>query len=56
VKVIDGAWVEGQERGETTFETNTQKAITEDETTVHWFYNRGSKPATAIVCDIKPAS
>jgi quercetin dioxygenase-like cupin family protein len=56
VKVIDGAWVEGQESGETTFETNTQKAITEDETIVHWFYNRGSKPATAIVCDIKPAS
>ena len=56
VKVIDGAWVEGRESGETTFDTNTQEAIIENETTVHWFYNRGAEPATAIVCDIKPAS
>jgi quercetin dioxygenase-like cupin family protein len=56
VKVIDGAWVEGQESGEATFDTNTQEAIIENETTVHWFYNRGAEPATAIVCDIKPAS
>ena len=33
-----------------------QDAVIEDENTVHWFYNRGSEPATAIVCDIKPAS
>jgi quercetin dioxygenase-like cupin family protein len=55
VKVIDGAWVEGRENGEVTFDTNTQEAIIEDERTVHWFYNRGAEPATAIVCDIKPA-
>jgi quercetin dioxygenase-like cupin family protein len=56
VKVVNGAWVEGQESGEATFDINTQEAIIEDETTVHWFYNRGAEPATAIVCDIKPAS
>ena len=56
VKVIDGAWVEGKESGEATFDAGSEEAIIEDETTVHWFYNRGSEPATAIVCDIKPAS
>ena len=56
VKVIDGAWVEGKDSGEATFDADTEEAIIEDETTVHWFYNRGSEPATAIVCDIKPAS
>ena len=55
VKVIDGAWVEGKETGETTFRADTEQAVIEDETTVHWFYNRGDEPATAIVCDIKPA-
>ncbi len=55
VKVIDGAWVEGQEGGEATFDAGGEAAIVEDETTVHWFYNRGSEPATAIVCDIRPA-
>jgi len=56
VKVIDGAWVEGRDSGEAVFDANTQPAIIEDEATVHWFYNRGVAPATAIVCDVKPAS
>jgi len=55
VKVIDGAWVEGKESGEATFDAGSEQATIEDEATVHWFYNRGSEPATAIVCDIKPA-
>ena len=55
VKVIEGAWVEGRESGETTYDAGTESAIIEDEETVHWFYNRGAEPATAIVCDIKPA-
>lgn len=55
VKVISGEWTEGRENGEAIFNTNTKEAITEDKDTVHWFYNRGSEPATAIVCDIKPA-
>ena len=53
--LIDGAWVEGQESGETSFDADGQEAVIEDETTVHWFYNRGAEPATAIVCDIRPA-
>ena len=56
VKVISGEWTEGRESGEATFDINTQNAIVEDKNTVHWFYNRGTEPATAIVCDIKPAS
>ena len=56
VKVIEGAWVEGREAGETIFDSNGQEALIEDEETVHWFYNRGTEPATALVCDIKPAS
>ena len=56
VKVIDGAWVEGRESGETTFDADTPAAIIEDENTVHWFYNRGDAPATAIVCDLNPAT
>ena len=55
VKVIDGAWVEGKDSGEAIFDAGTEQAVIEDETTVHWFYNRGDEPATAIVCDIKPA-
>ena len=56
VKVIDGAWVEGRAGGEATFDTHTEDAIIEDEGTVHWFFNRGTEPATAIVCDVRPAS
>lgn len=56
VKVIEGAWVEGKESGEATFDAGGEGAIIEDETTVHWFYNRGAEPATAIVCDIRPPS
>jgi quercetin dioxygenase-like cupin family protein len=56
VKVVSGSWVEGRDAGETTFSAGGQDAIIEDESTVHWFYNRGDEPATAIVCDIKPAS
>jgi len=56
VKVITGEWTEGRENGEVIFDSNTQNAIIEDKDTVNWFYNRGDKPATAIVCDIKPAS
>ncbi len=55
VKVISGEWTEGRESGEQTFHSNTPTAILEDSETTHWFYNRGDEPATAIVCDIKPA-
>ena len=56
VKVISGEWIEGGESGEKAFNADTPAAIIEDKDTVNWFYNRGAVPATAIVCDIKPAS
>ena len=56
VKVISGEWIEGGESGEKAFNADSPTAIVEDKDTVNWFYNRGTEPATAIVCDIKPAS
>ena len=35
-------------------EHSAGKTFVEDKDTVHWFYNRGDEPASAIVCDIKP--
>ena len=55
VKVISGEWIEGGGSGEKAFNADTPTAIVEDKDTVNWFYNRGTEPATAIVCDIKPA-
>lgn len=56
VKVIDGEWVEGRPDGETIYESGGSDANIEDEHTTHWFFNRGETPATALVCDIVPAS
>ena len=56
VKVISGEWIEGRDSGENAFGASTPGALIEDENTVHWFWNRGDTPATAIVCDIVPAS
>ena len=56
VKVISGEWTEGSQSGEKVFNADTPTAIVEDKDTVNWFYNRGPEPATAIVCDIKPAN
>ena len=56
VRMISGQWAEGQESGETVYEAATPTAVSEDEDTVHWFFNRGAEPATALVCDIVPAS
>lgn len=56
VKVISGEWVEGRPEGETVFAASGTDGIVEDEDTVHWFYNRGDEPATAIVCDVTPES
>jgi len=54
VKVVSGEWIEGRESGETAFAADSPEGIIEDEETVHWFFNRGDTPATAIVCDITP--
>jgi quercetin dioxygenase-like cupin family protein len=56
VKVISGDWIEGEADGETTFSADGTDAIHEDGDTLHWFFNRGDAPATAIVCDLNPAS
>jgi|GEM_PF-1563398 len=57
VKLIDGEWVEGRPDGETIYDAgDSSDANIEDENTTHWFFNRGDQPATALVCDIVPAS
>ena len=53
VYVESGTWTEGRDSGET--EHSAGDTFVEDKDTVHWFYNRGYKPAAAYVCDIKPA-
>ena len=53
VYVATGTWTEGRDSGET--EHSAGDTFIEDKDTVHWFYNRGDEPATAYVCDIKPA-
>lgn len=49
-----GDWTEGRESGETVHSAG--ETFIEDADTVHWFYNRGDEPASALVCDIKPSS
>jgi quercetin dioxygenase-like cupin family protein len=55
VKVVSGSWIEGRPSGEMEYSAASEEGILEDKDTVHWFYNRGDEPATAIVCDIVPA-
>ena len=56
VKVISGEWIEGRPDGEVAYPGGGTDGILEDGDTVHWFYNRGDTPATAIVCDLTPVS
>lgn len=56
VKVISGTWTEGRPGGEADYAASEPVGIVEDRETVHWFWNRGAEPASAIVCDIVPAS
>lgn len=53
VYMMSGSWTEGRAGGE--IEHAAGDTFIEDEDTVHWFFNRGDEPATALVCDIKPA-
>lgn len=53
VYMASGTWTEGRDSGE--IEHSAGDTFVEDKDTVHWFYNRGREPATAYVCDIKPA-
>lgn len=54
VKVIRGTWTQGRPDGESDHASSDGQGILEDESMVHWFWNRGSEPATAMVCDIVP--
>ena len=56
VWMLDGTWVEGRPGGETSLTAGSDETIVEDADTVHWFWNTGDEPATALVCDIVPAS
>jgi len=55
VKVLEGEWVEGRPEGERTYAAGGDDGILEDENTVHWFFNRGTGTASAVVCDLTPA-
>jgi len=54
VYMESGTWTEGRDSGETVHSAG--ETFIEDADTVHWFFNRGSESASALVCDIKPAS
>lgn len=56
VLTTEGTWIEGRPGDERAYPAGEQNALVEDADTVHWFYNRGQAPATAVVCDIVPAS
>jgi len=62
VWIVEGSWTEGRgghpgiDGGERTYAAGDKIAILEDARTEHWFYNRGSTPARAVVCDIVPAT
>ena len=54
VWTLSGSWVEGRADGEKNYPASLQKAILEDATTEHWFWNDGSEPVRVVVCDIVP--
>ena len=55
VKMISGTWIEGKPDGEVIWKADEDVAMLEDKDTVHWVYNRGETPATAIICGIQPS-
>jgi len=56
VKMISGTWIEGHPDGrEITYHAGEDTALLEEKDTVHWVYNRGSEPATGVVCGIQPS-
>jgi len=54
VRMLSGSWTEGRAGGERVYAASEPEALVEDERTEHWFFNDGSEPATALVCDIVP--
>jgi quercetin dioxygenase-like cupin family protein len=55
VKVISGEWIEGRPGLERVVAASDPVALVEGEYTIHWFFNRGTVPAVALVFDIVPA-
>lgn len=56
VKMVTGTWVEGHPDGrEIKYHAGEDVALLEHKDTVHWIYNRGSEPATGVVCGIQPS-
>ena len=56
VKMVSGTWIEGKPDGEVIWNVGEDVAMLEDKDTIHWVYNRGDSPATAIICGIQPVS
>lgn len=54
VAMTGGELVDVRGDAEETFSAASEKAIVEDEDTVHWLYNPGEAPATMILCDLRP--
>jgi len=55
VKMLSGEWVEGRPDGERTLSAASDTVLVEHKDTVHWVFNRTSKPATGLVCGISKA-
>ncbi len=53
VHMLGGSSTEGRAGGETRHAAG--ETFIEDADSVHGFHDRGERPATALVCDIKPA-
>ena len=56
VQTISGSWTEVRDGKETAYPATKKGALVEDESTVHWLYNDGKEPVTAMVCGLYPAS
>ena len=56
VRVVKGSWVEVTPEGKWTYEANKRVGMLETHDTKHWLINKGTEPATAIVCGIQPSN
>lgn len=52
VQVLEGTWTEGRPEGEREYPAGSEIALVEDAETEHWFYNRGTEPVVAMICDL----
>ncbi len=56
VQTLSGSWIEVRDGKETEYPATKKGALVEDVSTVHWLYNDGKEPVTALVCGLYPAS